>query len=429
MKNMKRKFLSVGFSVVLFFGTLVCAFAAIEWFSGIYVAENSKYMYRYAFRATRPLPYQNSAYFNDAFLLESIHVEEHGTYERGMRKVHDFNGTYIKVKNGIRATTDAPIQSVGRIHLFGGSTLFSAEVPDAMTIASYLQRLLNQPTGVSYKVINHGVPSINSYQQLALLKRADVSTGDIVIFYDGVNDAIYNVFYGYREGLDWDSPRPQPKVTFFDTRVIPFLERNHFEKLAHALKIYAEKSVPENARSESELRKRAKIAVTDRYNNLLAAADYANQQGARFYSFLQPNLFFLDRDSFYIQQLKADYKLISPGIETAFSIAHPLFMDLTDDLRNAGVNAWDLTKALDKNASEVYLDFCHTNEVANQRVAEAMFRHLWWNDQGYSHHHRPVITSSSYMVPYDASQLFKATPPGWHAEKNPKYPQRLINNF
>ena len=378
MFAIKRKFSFVLFSVLLFFGILVSAFIVVEWFSGIYVVENTEYLDRFSFRSHQPEPYRNSEYFSGEFLSESARAEGIGGFDSEVRTLGDFSGKYINIEGGFRATTDTPARSEKRVHVFGGSTVFSAEVPDEMTIPSYLQRSLNRNTGVLYEVINHGVPSMNSHQQLILLKRADLSPGDVVVFYDGVNDVIYNVFYGYRKGLRRDSPILQKRKNFFGAQVLPFLDSLYLENLSQALKIYSEKSIPENARSEIELLDRAEVASSDRYEILIEATRYAYEKGARFYHFLQPNLFFLDRKSTYIHELKDNYKLINPGMETAFAIAHPLFMDLTKKLRSVGMNTMDLTTVFNGSIGEVYLDFCHTNEVANEKVAEAIFEHVRW---------------------------------------------------
>ena len=78
-----------------------------------------------------------------------------------------------------------------RVLLFGGSTLFSQELPDKFTIASFLQRELNEK-GIMVK--NYGLPGMNSRQQYEILKNIDVKKDDLIIFYHGVNDVYYNVF-------------------------------------------------------------------------------------------------------------------------------------------------------------------------------------------------------------------------------------------
>ena len=78
---------------------------------------------------------------------------------------------FFNVLNGFRFTTDTPLSHKKRVLLFGGSTLFSQEVPDKFTIASFLQRELNEK-GIMVK--NYGLPGMNSRQQYEILKNIDV---------------------------------------------------------------------------------------------------------------------------------------------------------------------------------------------------------------------------------------------------------------
>ena len=56
-------------------------------------------------------------------------------------------------------------------------------------------------------MINAGIPSMNSNQQLFYLLATPLNIGDIVVFFDGVNDAIYNnIYYGYPQGPVKNSP-------------------------------------------------------------------------------------------------------------------------------------------------------------------------------------------------------------------------------
>ena len=90
---------------------------------------------------------------------------------------------------GLRTTTDQPVSFSGRVLIFGGSTTFCAEVPDNMTPSSLLQRLLND-RGVKCRVENYGKSAATSTERVIVLEGVkDLSKGDIVIFYIGVNEA------------------------------------------------------------------------------------------------------------------------------------------------------------------------------------------------------------------------------------------------
>jgi len=155
---------------------------------------------RWEFRAAKPLAYANSPYYSTQFLDESRRAEGVGKFDEHVRRLDNYEGKYIKIRNNHRHTTDAPIAAKSAVYVFGGSTVFSGEVPDTLTIPSFLQRELNKFTD-RYFVINAGTPSMNSNQQLFYLLATPLNIGDIVVFFDGVNDAIYNIYYGYPQGL------------------------------------------------------------------------------------------------------------------------------------------------------------------------------------------------------------------------------------
>ena len=114
-------------------------------------------------------------------------------------ELDDYQSDYFNVKNGFRVTTDVPQGMSRRVLLFGGSTLFGQEVPDKHTIASYLQRMLND-SGRAWKVFNFGLPGMNANQQVSILKTIPLRSTDIIIFYHGVNDIYYVVFGGAAGG-------------------------------------------------------------------------------------------------------------------------------------------------------------------------------------------------------------------------------------
>ena len=90
---------------------------------------------------------------------------------------------------GLRTTTDQPVSYSGRVLIFGGSTTFCAEVPDDMTFSSILQRLLND-RHAKRRVENFGKSASTSTNRVTVLEKVDdLSKGDIVIFYIGVNEA------------------------------------------------------------------------------------------------------------------------------------------------------------------------------------------------------------------------------------------------
>ena len=113
---------------------------------------------RYAFRLEQPPPYRNAPYFSRAFVDESFQQPNGWYVPPGTRLVvpGDFHGAYITVDRGRRRTTDVPASARHTVFVLGGSTIYGAEVPDAYTIPSYLQRLLNARQPGVWRVANCG---------------------------------------------------------------------------------------------------------------------------------------------------------------------------------------------------------------------------------------------------------------------------------
>jgi hypothetical protein len=125
------------------------------------------------FRLTRPAPYLGAPYFSEEFINESFVQPGGWSTPPGTSLLfpNDFKGRFFTVENGIRRTTDTPGQASKNLFLFGGSTVYNSEVPDSYTIASYLQRKLAS-TGINdYRVLNYGVTSVSTNQQLERSQR------------------------------------------------------------------------------------------------------------------------------------------------------------------------------------------------------------------------------------------------------------------
>ena len=104
--------------------------------------------------------------------------------------IGDFDGSYIKIKDGRRVTVGSNGLQKHRVLVFGGSTVFCAEVPDLLTSLSQLQQLILE-NNFEFDVLNYGIPGLRIENQFNILKTVtDLGPGDIVVFYVGVNDLI-----------------------------------------------------------------------------------------------------------------------------------------------------------------------------------------------------------------------------------------------
>ncbi len=110
----------------------------------------------------------------------------------------DFHGKYVNIDGHVRKSvpdrSDSLATAPYRIFFLGGSTLYGYSVTDEETIPSCFVREYRQkyPAGKPIQVINLGMPSFFSYQELIELTdrifRDDKP--DMVIMLDGLNDCL-----------------------------------------------------------------------------------------------------------------------------------------------------------------------------------------------------------------------------------------------
>lgn len=323
---------------------------------------------RWEFRAAKPLAYANSPYYSTQFLDESRRAEGVGKFDEHVRRLDNYEGKYIKIRNNHRHTTDAPIAPKSAVYVFGGSTVFSGEVPDTLTIPSFLQRELNKFTD-RYFVINAGIPSINSNQQLFYLLATPLNIGDIVVFFDGVNDAIYNIYYGYPQGLVKNSPIFRQHKGYLINKVLPAIEKRGFSHLADLLLFINARSTPPNMRNTEDVAARAWQAGRNYYQNIKAAHEYSIKYGASFYHFVQPTLFEVEQPTSYERVLLNNVYLTPPALEQAFHLGYLEFSAQIRRLTSLGVKSFDASGILNGHEREFFLDFCHATEEANEIIA------------------------------------------------------------
>jgi hypothetical protein len=100
-----------------------------------------------------------------------------------------------------RVPDSAPLDSGKKIiWLFGGSTMLNLTASDELTIANQLAKNLNK-SRYDYVVINFGMGGFGSTQEFIkfsdLIRRVkETELPDVVIFYDGYNDAGQSMTFG-----------------------------------------------------------------------------------------------------------------------------------------------------------------------------------------------------------------------------------------
>jgi lysophospholipase L1-like esterase len=313
-----------------------------------------------AFRATQPLPYREAPFFSAEFIDESFRQPGGWRPLAGTNAIlpNDFKGKYFTVENGIRRTTDVPQEATITIYLFGGSTLYNSEVPDDHTVASYLQRALVDAGFGRHRVVNFGVSSVSTNQQIERLEAATIAAGDSVVFYDGVNDVLQGVLYGNVGATIYGNDRARS----FGQRLLYRLSKRSV----------AARYLLTRANANYEIANLdARVAwAADRFRtNLEKAERAAREKGASFSHFLQPTLYSLARRGDYENELLT-FGFVPPQAEEAFVAAYPHLAEIVAARSRHGFADFNLTAVFDGLDEPVYLDGWHINHRGNQVVAQ-----------------------------------------------------------
>ena len=367
-------------NLALSLAVIVLVAALVEGASAFYahvIAQSPNYDAK-QFRLTRPPPYANSPYFSSDFVTESF-VEPRGwvtAKDEDFVIPNDFSGHWFNVRDSRRVTTGTPAQPHHRLHLFGASSIYCAEVPDEFTVASALQRNLNAVAPGEWEVRNYGVPSLNSGQELLRLKSTGIDPGDVIVFYDGPTD-LERVYNGNVRGWVIDESRKITDAYTPAEKLLLYLNRrlarySYFIREFVSLRPKRPAAMADPVLIDANLQ----FARETYRSNIHEAAVYAAARGARFVHFLQPTLFSLASLTPYEERVRKVAVRNYPALDKVYQIGYPALRAAVEDNRRAGIDTHDVTDLFDKRPAgeEVYLDFSHLAEVGNTKVAETIFR-------------------------------------------------------
>ena len=263
----------------------------------------------------------------------------------------DFQSPNYVMYQGVRNTTDLPgVHGIKRLTLLGGSTVLCEEVPDRLTNASFLQRLLNE-MNQNIRVINYGASGATSIDRARMLMGlGDIHDGDFVVFYFGDNDSGW---------IDHRTGKPSQQLVWITVRALKAMSEFGLET---ARWIYGELS-------PHSLQKFSRSAVVDTINSLNAALDYCQGKGAHMVAILQPNLYTLRTKSQYERQLE---KRFSIDMRNLVLDAYRRYEEWVKETPYA-VSA---THIFDNAAAPVFLDWAHVNARGNEIIAKFIFDEL-----------------------------------------------------
>jgi len=256
--------------------------------------------------------------------------------------------------NGLRTTTDQPASYSGRVLIFGGSTTFCADVPDFMTYPSILQRRLNG-RGAKRRVENYGKSAATSTDRVIVLEGVkDLSKGDIVIFYIGVNEA--GVGFTQRE-------LPAGIISQVPEIGTAIQKASRYSRIADVLfrkLVFGSIDVSEQSKLD---------AVQKFQKSMDDAQAIADKAGAFLVPVLQANLFTRNPPSAYDIDLG---KLYGSELSVVVRDLYSRFRPVISTYEYHG----DATTAMNNLKTTPYFDWHHANAEGNRQIAAFLEKHL-----------------------------------------------------
>jgi lysophospholipase L1-like esterase len=255
---------------------------------------------------------------------------------------------------GLRVTPGSECRpSSRRVWIFGGSTVWGGDVPDDGTLPAALQRLMPEAC-----VTNFGQIAYTSTQGVIQLETElrDGRRPSLVIFYDGVNDALAALATrrpGLHHGLEDITTRLEHPISLRN-----LLQSSHLVQLVKygvhrgGSRIPSQPDAIADA-TASGYRVNVRIVQT-----LARAFDFLPA------FFWQPSLL-TGRKPLTPEERKIP---IDPELKSLFERIHARIHLLSRDVD--GLH--DLTAALDQFPAHAYTDWHHLTPAANDRIARAI---------------------------------------------------------
>ena len=266
-----------------------------------------------------------------------------------------FTSPLLNFVGGLRKTSFVQLDQTYKnsIFLFGGSTIDCLEVPDEYTIASRLQKEINSISS-DFEVINCGVSGASLGANYDHFQKLAVSKGDICVFYFGINEIDFGSKYGEKFFVFKFPLSLIPKINSLRNRkIFSFIT---LKRLIHLISTF----------DTDDIIFTEKIS---RISEILKSLEYCcMEREIEFKVVLQP---FINTRSPISRHDRATFSHYWP--RSHFK-AHTLFLELiADEFR--GRNFFiDGRTVFDNVDLDVYTEWCHTNYIGNQLIAENLYR-------------------------------------------------------
>jgi lysophospholipase L1-like esterase len=263
---------------------------------------------------------------------------------------------------------------VREIWVFGGSTVYGMDVPDFATIPSYLSRELNRDPQACVRVSNLGVDGYVTNQELILLIQ-QLKAGrrpDVVIFYDGINDAIVGAFSPGIPSGHWSLQAIQAKFQNSFESELTFVKNSYSLQLVRlVLKQFRRGPTKLNNR---ELFAKAQATIVNYEANLRLVRILAVAYGFKAYFFWQPVLAYGAKRLVQFEKGLKDLsdKDLGGQVQSAMAAVYR-----TAEFRSAHSGDFVfLGHVFDEIDEPLYADIFHLGPRGNEIIAHTIARQL-----------------------------------------------------
>lgn len=277
-------------------------------------------------------------------------------------KVLPYKGETLHInEKGIRTHTSPPYAKTKEVTVFffGGSTMWGEGSDDDHTIPSLVNK-----SNPSYEIFNHAQLAYNTRQELdALISLCSKNeTADVVVFYDGVNDA---AFLCPKDIEELPAHRLVPmfrqKIYVEKTNIIQELVVKAL--LENILKVAQRFSGP-SKKSEplydclSKPGKAEEIAEIF-MNNWEMAHELVTTRGGKFIAVLQP--------AALVGNPQVNHLKLDPELKQNFQKVYRLIQQKIKERNHDWIV--DLSDSFD-GKEYIFIDFCHVSSNGNQIMAD-----------------------------------------------------------
>lgn len=292
--------------------------------------------------------YGSGFLFEEKIYKQSLLLE---AKEYGYVKSLDNGLTQISIVGRRRLTVAQPYIFERSCFLLGGSTIFNAQVPNELTIASQMQHLFNS-SSQNLIVHNFGLSGATTVNRIGFMREnLTLSSNDVVILYFGINDICFRGQINIKNNL--------VDLIIYSTNALLDILRQNFQ-------IFARLRLFQKPHFQYSTRKYLQEVVIPA---IIQGNHFCKTKNANFLAVLQPSLYSIaesdDEDWDYLRKLPKSLKRILEYGNSLF-IKELEQYDFFVDGRSV----------FDKASEPVYCDWIHTTESGNLKLANFFVNEL-----------------------------------------------------